>query len=547
MRNLLLRTLTTLLLLGGFVTSQAATTDVKYVLSASTYQSSPTDGEWEFQNGVAIVNSKEKAYSPGLEDGVKFSRNVQFTITLPEGLSVNSITFKGYDNYGDADAYIKELNGTTYGETDYVFPKKTAEDPDNPDVLTHHVTSHTINFATPVTDEITFTPAGQQVVWVITLAGQQESSGPGSEGTPASYTISESTFVDSVGIGNWNFENGVGVVNEKGKGFSKGLEKTGKYSKGVQFTITLPEKFSVNSIVFKGYGNEDANDAYLAELNGTTYDDTDYVFPHRTDSKHATLVTHEVPFATPVTGSITFTAQGAQAAWIITLKGFVEDEGGQPQGEEATYTISVPNYIDSPTKTEWSFKDDITVTNEGDKAYGAGKEDGVKYSANVQYTVKLPANFLVQQVTFKGYDNYGEMDAYIKELNGNVFGETDYVFPMKTGDDPANLDYHVVKHTIDLDTPASGQLTFTPGGKQVVCAITLKGYIKEDTTFPGDVNEDNVVDVVDVMCIVNDLLNIKSPVFNFTNADMNKDNVIDVLDAMIIVDIILHKSNVANE
>ena len=541
MKHHLLYGLATLLLLFiGTQSGKAATTDVKYVLSASTYVNSPTDGDWRFQNGLSIVNGNSKKYATGKEDGIKFSRNEHFAIQLPSGLSVSAITFKGYDNYGDADAYIKELNGTAYGETDYVFPMKTGEDPDN---LTYTVVSHTIDFATPVTDEITFTAGGQQVVWVITLVGKLESSDEGGdEGTPASFTIAENTYVDSTSIGQWNFQGGIGMVNEKGKAFSKGMEKTVKYSKGVQFTITLPEKFNAKSIVIKGYGNEDANDAYLAELNGTNYEATDYVFPHRIDSKHATLVAHEVPFAAPVSGNITITPQGAQAAWIITVNGFMEDDGEQPQGVEATYAICASNFVDTLTTGVWNFKDGITVVNEKDKKYQAGLEDGVKFSAGVQHTIKLPANFLVQSVTFKGYDNYPEVDAYIKELNGSTFGETDYVFPMKTGDDPDNLTYTMVKHTINLDTPASEQLTFTTAGKQVVCAITLKGIIQENSPYPGDANEDGTVDVADVMSIVNYMLNIPNVKFNYDNANINGDELIDVADAMIVVGIILKQS-----
>ena len=680
MRKLLNRLTTLLLLALAATNSQAATTDVKYVLSNETYVASPTAGEWQFQNGLAIVNGKEKAYAKGVDSYMKFSRNQQFTITLPAGLAVSTITFQGYDNYADADAYIRELNGTTYAETDYVFPAKTSEDPDNPDVLTSHIVAHTISFATPVTDQLTFTAGGQQVAWTITIEGQLTTDDSGQQGTPTTLTISEATFVDSLSIGEWNFQDGVGVTNEKAKGFSKGLEQTVKFSKGVQFTITLPEKFTATSIVFKGYGNEDANDTYLAELNGTTYAETDYVFPHRTDSKHATLVSHEVPFATPTTGAITFTAQGAQAAWlisvkgyseddgeqeqgtpaaytisettfvdslsigewnfqdgigvvnekakgfskgleqtvkfskgvqftislpekftasqiifkgygnedandayvfphrtdskhatlathaidfatpvsgqitftaqgaqaawIITVKGTLDDDGSQPQGEAATFAIAASNYVESPTATEWSFKDGLTVVNEKDKAYGTGKEDGVKFSAGVQHTIKLPANFLVQQVTFKGYDNYGEVDAYIRELNGTTFGETDYVFPMKTSEDPDNPDvltYHVVSHTINLSTPASGQLTFTTAGKQVVCTVTLKGIIQESTVSLGDANEDGNVDVTDVMCIVYYVLGQPNPTFNFANANINGDEVVDVTDAMILVNILLGK------
>lgn len=55
-------------------------------------------------------------------------------------MAVDKIKFYGYDNYAEADAYISELNGTTYNSTEYVFPAKDANG-------TAQLTSHTIEFA----------------------------------------------------------------------------------------------------------------------------------------------------------------------------------------------------------------------------------------------------------------------------------------------------------------------------------------------------------------------------------------------------------------
>lgn len=135
---------------------------------------------------------------------------------------------------------------------------------------------------------------------------------------------------------------------------------------------------------------------------------------------------------------------------------------------EVTYTISQSTYVNSPSDTEWTFQNGITVSNSKSKTYAAGKENGIKYSANVQYTVKLPAGVTINKVNFKGYDNYADDDAYLSELNGTNYDASEYVFPKKDGDT-----YFVTEHTVD--TNASGTLTFTPGGKQTVWVITLNG------------------------------------------------------------------------
>ena len=72
---------------------------------------------------------------------------------------------------------------------------------------------------------------------------------------------------------------------------------------------------------------------------------------------------------------------------------------------------------------------------------------------------------------FTGYNNYPETDAYIGEVNGATFAADQYVFPQK--DSSGN--YTVVTRTIELSPAATGTITFTPQGKQVVLTIGLEG------------------------------------------------------------------------
>ena len=513
-----------LMLFCGICNLQAETVEVEYTISASTNTGTNTEKEWNFQNDIIVSNTKKKGYSTGNEDGVKYSRNVQFTIQLPAGLTVNSITFKGYDNYADEDAYLKEVNGVTYAEDQYVFPKK--------DGTAYQVAEHTINFEEPVTGEITFTPAGQQVVWVITVKGTAEAAEE--DGENKAYTISAPNYVDSHTIGEWMFKNDIIVTNTESKAYSTGLENGIKYSTNVQFVISLPKGFAAKSIIVKGYGNNDENDCYIKELNGEAYTETDYVFAHRIDSKTAKMTTHQIDFESPVTNEISITPGGTQAVWVIIINGVLYDDSKEP----ANYTIAASKYSESTTDTEWVFEDGIVITNEGGKKYATGNEDGVKFSANVQHTIQLPDNFFVKTVTIKGYDNNktdDETDAYIKELNGINYDASAYVYPFQTTDG-----YTVVSHTILLNKPVDKKLTITPGGKQVVWVIKLNGYIQKDTGKPGDVNEDDVTDVTDVMCMVNYILGNEVTPFNEANADVNNDGLIDVTDVMCTVDIILN-------
>lgn len=144
-------------------------------------------------------------------------------------------------------------------------------------------------------------------------------------------------------------------------------------------------------------------------------------------------------------------------------------EPEQPGGETVSLYLGQSTNTGSNTSASYAFSTNdyaVTITNGNSKGYGAGKEDGIKYSAGVQYTINIPSGLTVTEVVFNGYDNYAETDAYLYELNGQTFGTTDYVFPMKVGD-------AYFTTTRNVKTNATGKLTFTPNGKQVVWAITL--------------------------------------------------------------------------
>lgn len=158
-------------------------------------------------------------------------------------------------------------------------------------------------------------------------------------------------------------------------------------------------------------------------------------------------------------------------------------EPEQPGGEEVTLYIGKSTNTGTNTSTSWTFLTNdymVTVDNVNSKSYSTGNEDGVKYSANTQYTINIPAGLFVKEAKFEGYDNYAGMDAYIFEVNGQEYGETDYVFPMKIGSS-----YVKTTQTVSVNN-ASGPMTFTPKGKQVVWAITLTAV---KATEVGAVND----------------------------------------------------------
>ena len=151
-----------------------------------------------------------------------------------------------------------------------------------------------------------------------TGAGTNPTPTPG-ETTEVSYILDASTSTSSAGdLSPWTFNNGCSIKSSKGYATAK--NNTIKYSKGIQFTINLPENITITSATFAGYANEDNKTCYLGELNGTTFVSDKYVFPSRL-TQTDTSTKFDITLDTPATGVLTFTPQDAQAAWVITLKG----------------------------------------------------------------------------------------------------------------------------------------------------------------------------------------------------------------------------------
>lgn len=143
----------------------------------------------------------------------------------------------------------------------------------------------------------------------------------------------------------------------------------------------------------------------------------------------------------------------------------IEQQG--ETGDLTPYPLSKETYTGSNTDSEYAFDGGITITNKNSKSFATGSSSTVKYSANVEYTVNLPAGMTADKVQFYGYDNY-DVDAYIKSFNGTAYGATDYVFPAKDG---TNATY--VTHTFEPAAPIENSFSFTLGAKQCCLVITL--------------------------------------------------------------------------
>ena len=110
-----------------------------------------------FSNGFAISNEKGKSYDVGSGTTyIKYSAN-QYTIIIPDGVKITKMDIEGRNNYDTADAYIGEINGTSYDATAYAFPKDKS------------VKNYTVEFNSPVEHTLTFTPKVKQCILQFTL------------------------------------------------------------------------------------------------------------------------------------------------------------------------------------------------------------------------------------------------------------------------------------------------------------------------------------------------------------------------------------------
>ena len=147
----------------GATTTGSTITDTKgpFTLNSKTL-TDKTAGT--FNNGFSISNEKGKTYDVGSGTNyIKFSAN-QYTINIPDGIKIVKMEIEGRNNYDTDDAYIGEINGTSYDATAYAFPKDKS------------VKNYTVEFNSPVEHTLTFTPKVKQCILAFTLYTDATSS-----------------------------------------------------------------------------------------------------------------------------------------------------------------------------------------------------------------------------------------------------------------------------------------------------------------------------------------------------------------------------------
>jgi hypothetical protein len=141
---------------------------------------------------------------------------------------------------------------------------------------------------------------------------------------------------------------------------------------------------------------------------------------------------------------------------------------GEPQGYiinvgEAMYTEY--DISGQTSNGDWTFSGGFKMNQTGSPATGSWGT--IKYSANKQYKLTMPAGMLFSSVTFEGYANADGGASYLSEVCGKAYNESDLAFPAR------DASPNRAKHTVTFDEPISGTLTFTPKGSQTCLKLTL--------------------------------------------------------------------------
>lgn len=134
-------------------------------LSAQT-----SNGDWTFGSGNAMIKVNETG-SPATGGSfyIKFSRNHDYAVTIPEGFEIHQVKVDGYLNVDSGKGYIARLGDNTYSAEQY--PLISRKEPDN-------IREYTITLDTPSSGKMVLRNSGDgQSCLRYYLYGRSKTSG----------------------------------------------------------------------------------------------------------------------------------------------------------------------------------------------------------------------------------------------------------------------------------------------------------------------------------------------------------------------------------
>lgn len=136
--------------------------------------------------------------------------------------------------------------------------------------------------------------------------------------------------------------------------------------------------------------------------------------------------------------------------------------------EEGIYTLSAQTCLASHSDTNYPFNNAFSISNEAGKTYYTAKQNTIRYSADVTYTIAIPQDLQVVAAEIRGYCNASDDDAYLNGWNNSTY-TTEYFFPRTDGGDAQWVTYYINMNA----TPAKDTLPFRISGRQTSMVISL--------------------------------------------------------------------------
>lgn len=308
----------------------------EYTIGNATYGFSDANNNYYFTNGLTMSNSGNKNYGSGsLEGSMKCSANTEYTINIPEGVTITSATVTGRSNYAsDANqAYWGNLFGEDLSTVALPYSN---EDP----------ATKTVEFAEGATGTLKFTPAGNQVQYIITLTAN--ASPEPAENVTSTYIFTSKTWTATKDgeTANW-------TSNKDGAGFS---------NNGVQVTnntaynganATSPDTYdNISKIVVTYNTNKNAGAGTLAVKIGDNEATTkDWAYSTGDADGREANYTAEFDYATPQSGAVTLTANTTTNSIYVVSIAITHAKPAPPAVAAPTFSPEGGEYTEVQTVT----------------------------------------------------------------------------------------------------------------------------------------------------------------------------------------------------
>ena len=153
-----------------------------------------------------------------------------------------------------------------------------------------------------------------------------------------------------------------------------------------------------------------------------------------------------------------------------------------------TYMLSAETCVSPRNDNTYTFDNAFIITNDAGAGYSPAKQNAIRYSADVTYTIHIPYDLQVEQAEIRGYCNYSDADARLQLWNNTTYTEGQYTFPRTDDGDSQWVTYYM-----DMsDAPACDTLPFRITGRQTSMLIQLT-CTPRSTQGIEDVQRDNVL------------------------------------------------------